>query len=544
MNTLGYRFNDQWVTVDGLSFALRMTTTNHTLYSPDPALSTVETTPQGAVLQAGGLSWAGGQRTARGGITLRITRAEDGILQITGKGHADGELGRALVLLVRGLPIQRLISESDNMPDAPLAEKKDAPILTWPSRSATMPLVMIDCKDQSEAFALSRDSKVRFKGFSAFYDHNLGEPVLVLSHHEDARHRTCGIELPVWEIGRGIARGKVLARRIEDLERHFGMRPFEQHPERQWVNDISVIVNLHGVHSTGYVFLTYAQQADALRKVCKTIPGKQVLAFLPAWEGRYYTFSQEYAAAEELGGEQGLLDLVDTAHGLGVRVIPMLDGPNLATENYLRKNDLMDARLQTEYGVPIPQDWEDWNSDLKAEQLGWIVNFGHPGFCRKMVDLASGLIDRYHFDGIFLDGAIRWQNCPDYSPYEGLRTWSQEMLKRHPDTLLMGEDGYDLLWDLFGLFATSMQPLGIEQLMLRYTRQSWYLAYPAPGGSGGIHEQAWFSPTGNGQLSQYIIPTFSIVDDTLEKHAEEMKQALQNAARWQLAEPGYLKQDG
>ena len=176
----------------------------------------------------------------------------------------------------------------------------------------------------------------------------------------------------------------------------------------------------------------------------------------------------------------------------------------------------------------------DWNGDLLYEKMGWLVNFGHPDFNRKMVELCSGLIETYGFDGIFLDGAIRWENCPDYSPYEGLKAWAEAMHEEYPDALLMGEDGYDLLWNEFGLFATFMQPLGLENAMLRYTRQSWYLAYPAPGGSGGIHEQAWYSPTADGRMKDCIIPTVSIVGDTMETHYEELKAQLEEARQWKL----------
>ena len=43
----------------------------------------------------------------------------------------------------------------------------------------------------------------------------------------------------------------------------------------------------------------------------------------------------------------------------------------------------------------------------------------------------------------------------------------------------MGEDGYDLVYGLFDLFHTSGGPLGLENYLLRYTRQFYYLAYPS-----------------------------------------------------------------
>lgn len=539
MNTIGYDFRDTWVELGGFQFAVRLATKGN-LYAPDQNRLTIERQAEGVTLRADGLQWAGGQRTCEGSMEL-VLSIEGGVVTARGRASHATEICRSMVLLVRGMAILSLVGESDNMPEHPLSERRDADTLQWPGREATMPLVMIKCENE-ECFALSRDKRVRKKAFGAHYDHLLGEPVLVLAHSEDARSRRNEMELPAWELGRGLSRRAVVARRFSDLEANFGMKPFDRHPERQWVKDLQLVVNLHGVHWTGYVFLTYDQQAEVLKEICRHIDGRRVLAFLPAWEGRYYVLSPECGPAEELGGEAGLRRLIDVAHGLGVRIIPMLDGPNLATEKYLQKNGMMDARLRNADGDPLPQNWCDWDSDLNPEKGGWLVNYGHPGYCDAMVVISSGLIERYDFDGIFLDGAIRWENSPDYSPYEGMKRWGDEMRRRHPQALLMAEDGYDLLWDIFGLFATSMQPLGIEQAMLRYTRQSWYLAYPAPGGSGGIHEQAWFSRTANGQMTEYIIPTFAAVDDTLSDHRAELEEAVKRAANWTMATPGYQKE--
>ncbi len=531
MNTLGFDFKDTWLTLNGLSFALRLATAQN-LYAPDPASVHITSGTNQSRLDAARLCWAGGQQTAPGSMSLRISYDEKGIFSISGHAGHEAEIGRSLVLLVRGLAVKHLVGESENMPVTSVAPGKHAEVLSWPGRTATMPLVMIPCEGQPEAFALSRDTKVRRKCFSAYYDHLLCETILVLSHQEDAHVSVKRLELPLWEVGRGVKRSEVVGRRIGDLENVFGMKPFERHPERQWVNDLKAVINLHGVHWTGHVYLTYAQQEEALREACRIIPGKHVLAFLPAWEGRYYSRSPVMTPAPELGGAEGLKALVRTAHSLGAHIIPMLCGPNLADESFLRKHGLMGARLKSEYGDGKVQNWIDWNSDLFYEKMGWLVNFGHPGFRDRHVRMCCQLMKEYGFDGVFLDGAIRWENCPDFSPYEGMKAWGEMIHKKFPGALLMGEDGYDLLWDIFGLFATFMQPLGLEQAMLRYTRQSWYLAYPAPGGSGGIHEQAWFSPTANGLLEQYIIPTFSVVGDTLEKHGAEMKKALQKAAAW------------
>lgn len=537
MNTIGYDFKDTYVSLGGLSVAVRLATVGN-VYAPDNQLVRVERQQDGLVLTAGGLMAAGGQMRAPGRIELTLRALPDGGISVSGSACHPHEACRSMVLLVRGLPIERLVSESDNMPSFALTPHEDTPILSWPGRTATMPLVFIQ-GDGREFYALSRDGQARRKAFAAFTDHISGQPTLQLVHNEDRRHWNHTISLPAWEIGPCASRNRVIQRRFDDLERHFGLKPFEACPERAWVDDVRLIVNLHGQHWTGHVFMTFDQMAEALSFLCEHIDGEQLLAFLPAWDGRYYTCYPAWQPAEALGGEAGLTRLMARARELRVRVIPMLGGPNLATGEFLEREGLMDAVMKDADGLRVPQNWCDWDMDLSPEMGGWIVNWGHPGFQSRMVDLAVELIRKWGFAGVFLDGAIRWENAPDYSPYEGMHAWAQRVHEQCPEALLMGEDGYDLLWGDFGLFATSMQPLGLNQAMLRYTRQSYYLAYPAPGGSGGIHEQAWYSPTANCSLPEYTIPVLALVGDTLSDHRAEVLEAIQRAQRWSLKKPNW-----
>ena len=92
------------------------------------------------------------------------------------------------------------------------------------------------------------------------------------------------------------------------------------------------------------------------------------------------------------------------------------------------------------------------------------MNFGHPKY-RDYDFKKAELFDTYDVDGVFLDGTLRWENSPDYSPYEGLMQYTKEIRKRYPDKLIMGEDGYDLVY-LFDLFHTSGGPLGLENTCL------------------------------------------------------------------------------
>lgn len=143
----------------------------------------------------------------------------------------------------------------------------------------------------------------------------------------------------------------------------------------------------------------------------------------------------------------------------------MLGGPNLITFEFLEEMGLMDATLKNANGSPLLQDWVDWNSDLSPECMGYLANYGHPDLRRYMLAVGERLLGDFGADGIFLDGAIRWSNAPDYSPAEGVIEYANTLKARFPGKLLMAEDGYDALWGAFQLFATSWGPLGLGNSM-------------------------------------------------------------------------------
>ena len=69
--------------------------------------------------------------------------------------------------------------------------------VAYPSRSATMPLVFLTTPNE-EWYVLSKDKKIRRKGFACSYDHLTNEPVFLVSHDSDMRQRSTEIQSPMW----------------------------------------------------------------------------------------------------------------------------------------------------------------------------------------------------------------------------------------------------------------------------------------------------------------------------------------------------------
>ncbi len=532
---IGYDFNDPYVEFDELRFAVRLSTESN-IYCPDlSSLKVDSSSSKELILSCNMLSAAGGQLISPGQMELKITKVGKDRFSLSAKASHPTEICKTILVLIKDIEVESFFSEYAQAKGINEFKDKKNIMVSYPSRAATMPLVFITTPDE-EWFVLSKDTELRRKGFACTWDHLSNEPVVLISHDEDTRKISNSIESPEWIIGFGHTRQDVVAERCKDLEQNFKLIPYKDKNNTKWIDELKLVTFFHGIHWTGHMFNTYQQMGDQLEWMCETIDGKNVMAFLPAWDGRYYCTYPEHQPDERMGGSEGLKQLVERAHKLGVKVVLMLGGPNLSTFDFLKKNDMMDAALRGSDGYPQIQNWLDWNTDLSIETMGLIMNFGHPKYRDYMIEKTGELFDTYNVDGVFLDGTLRWDNSPDYSSYEGLVEYTSQVRKKYPSKLLMGEDGYDAIYGLFDMFHTSGGPLGLENFMLRYTRQFYYLSYPAENGSAGVHELGWSadSYTINAAQPEYTIPSISLLNGVIDTHGDLIKKKIEKAKSWKL----------
>ena len=535
--TIGYDFKDPYVDFLGLKFAIRLSTDNN-IYCPNPEQMNIKKLSENeVVLHSNSLSSAGGQLISGGSIELKLSLTADNRISISAKGSHPTEISKTILVLIKGIKVKSMVSEQPQAKGVKDFKDKKGIRVSYPSRAATMPLVFFTTSDK-EWHVISKDRKIRKKGFACLYDHLTNEPVILLSHDADMRKISTNIKAPQWVLGNDLPRIEVVKERCVDLEEYFGLTPFnrKQKVHKDWIDNLKLVTFLHGTHWTGYIFNTYDQMGEQLEWISQTVDGKQILVFLPAWDGRYYVNYPEHEPERRMGGSDGLKRLVKKAHRLGMKIVLMLGGPNLSTFEFLKKNDMMGTGLKTPSGHQELQNWLDWNTDLKIETMGLIMNFGHPKYLDYMISKTSELFDIYGIDGVFLDGTLRWQNSPDYSAYEGLVKYTKEIRKKYPQKLIMGEDGYDAVYGLFDLFHTSGGPLGLENYLLRYTRQFYYLAYPSENGSAGIHEIGWSndSHTIKNADPKYTIPSISLFYGDKEKYGFQIREKLKSYKNWEL----------
>ncbi|PLS01052.1 DUF6259 domain-containing protein [Neobacillus cucumis] len=536
MYTIGYDFGDTLIQLGDLQFAIRLFTEVNA-YAPDPGKLVLVEDQDIAYLKADGLIWAGGQQTAKGSIEAKISRGADGRYIVEARGVHESERCKSVLLQVFGINVLKLNTDEGKVEE--LNPVRCIKAKHYPS-NIKMPLAFIEDQLGQGWFALSKDHKLRDKGFASHYDPYLQCQVLDLSHEEDKRFQTNEIIMPAWHIGSYSEKNAVIKERCLDLEQNFGLVPFEQRKDTpEWLKDIKLVTIFHAEHWTGHVFNTFAEMEEKLKWVTGRIDGKEVLAFIPGWDGRYYYNYPEYEPSPFLGGKEGFKSFVETAHRLGVKVVPML-GANNANIEVMKKLGLEDAAAKDQWGLEKRCDWVDWDYDLSTENNCMLANMGHPGYLEHMIERSKYLVNEYGVDGIFLDISIFWTNDPNYSPYEGTVAWAKAMKEAFPHLLLFGENSYDALWGVFSIFHEMGRPAGHGHALYRYARQTYYLAAAAPGlGSGGIHEYAWNS---NGLPWERdfpeLVPTLSVVGDTMTTYEKATELIVKKAKGWKPIHPG------
>ena len=130
------------------------------------------------ILKSNSLSAAGGQLISKGFIELKIQRGTDKRIKILASARHNSELAKSILVLIKGIDVKFMVSEQIQANGVQeFIDKKEIRV-SYPSRSATMPLVFLTTPNE-EWYVLSKDKKIRRKGFACSYDHLSNEPVFL-----------------------------------------------------------------------------------------------------------------------------------------------------------------------------------------------------------------------------------------------------------------------------------------------------------------------------------------------------------------------------
>ena len=481
-------------------------------------------------LTCDGFVWAGGQEQAPERLTAAFRRSGD-LIEWDAVAEMEQPI-RTVTTIVRDVPRGRLALGGGRSFDP----GDDEVLAGYPfgggdlfgpgaARSIATALATVAAGEAAPLFlAASLDDRVRPKRF--YFQPGDGGYRLELVHEHDAWREDRRVVVPRWRIGRAASAAAASALHARHLERAYALTPWESRDDVvAWMRDIALVVTLHGMHETGFVFNDFGRMLEILRWIAQRIDGHRVLVFLPAWDGRYYWSYPNYVVSERLGGETGLRRLIDDAHALGFKLMPMF-GANAANRKQPVWPRIAGAVTTKIDGNPWYLDWVDWNNDRHQDGWAAYMNLGAPAWREWLESRIADAIERYGVDAYFLDIVGGHVNSTNGDMHEGTRLLVENLRRRYPRVLCVGEMPYDALLAFIPVYQAGGGPL-----WQKYSRFFSHLSTPAPGrGSSGVHESGFgrFDATSL-ELRPGTIPTLQVVDDTFARHRDVMAAVIERA---------------
>ncbi len=519
------------VEFQGLRFGF-LVFTRENAYGLDASRMTVSPEGDGLTLACSGLVWAGGQQRAAGRLEARLRQRSEGIeWDVT--ATMDQPI-KAVTTVLRGVPRGRI----SNGGGEPFDPHDDEVLFGYPfgggdlfggntAGGMSTPLAIVQRAEREFFFLSSLDDRVRAKRFY-FQPGEQGYRVELVHELEGWMDRR-EVVVPTWRVGPAASLDAAVEPHYRHLERAYRLPRWESRQDvPAWLRKTALVLQLHGMHYTGYVFNDYARMLEILQWTATLIPAERVLVFLPAWDGRYYWDYPVYRPAERLGGEAGFRRLVGEGKKLGFRLMPMF-GANAANRRQPVYGQIAGAATARTDGDPFDLNWVDWDNDRHQE--GWLyMNLGVDSWRRWLEARIAETIERYDVDAYFLDIVAGWMNNPQADMHEGTRRLVADLNKRYPHVLACGEFHYDALLEfipLYQVYSPHAAP---------FARFFSHLSHPAPGrGSSGVHESGfgrWDVRTLGLARREGLIPTLSVVDDTFSAHRDEMAAVIRQAKEW------------
>ncbi|MBZ5513452.1 MAG: hypothetical protein LAN62_01150 [Acidobacteriia bacterium] len=527
-----YDFPEPSVEFEGLRFGFRIYTYENA-YGLDREEITVEEKGGALEVRCSQLVWAGGQEKAPGQLTARL-RKNGSYIEWSASAEAPQRI-KSLATVLRGVPRGKLSNSAGDFIDP----KDDEVLLGYPfaagglfgpneAWSMETPLAIIQSGDRDFFFLSCLDDKVRAKRFYFQPGEKTYRVELVFEKEGWLNERR--LESPVWRVGKASTIAEAARPHYEHLERAFRLPAWETREDvPAWLRETALAVTLHGMAWTGYIFNDYARMAKILEWVATQIPASRVLAFIAAWDGRYYWNYPLYQPDERMGGEAGFRALIQKGQSLGFKLMPMF-GANAAHQRHAIYAHVADAATAQIDGDRFDLNYVDWDNDRHQDGGISYMNLGVDSWREWLTGRIADIIEKYRVDAYFLDIVGGWMDNTKADMHEGTRRLVADLRARDPRVVACGEMSYDALLSvipLYHVFTQRAYPDGFK----KYARAFQHLSHPAPGrGSTGVHEFGFQRfDTATLSLNEFQIPTLNVVDDTFDRYRDLMAAVIRKA---------------
>ncbi len=519
MQFYSFDAHDPIVEVAGWKLSFQVITFENT-YDMDPDRITLEQHGNRWHLRCSGLRWGGGQVQAKGSLTAMLSAEDNGGLRISIEASAPEPI-TTVKLLIRDLPPLRPL----DLLDQPRSVPVDGLLDRYPN-VLRLPLWMVATDIGILGFRCE-DAQYRAKRFCAYAERMgalAGRNAVECLHDEDARCFDKTIRVPDWVLSRQTDPDGFRTQQLAFSEAHAGLIPWEQRTDMpNWARDLKLVLTLHGMHWSGYIFNDYAAMLNTIRYIAERIDGRHVLAYLPGWEGRYYWQYGDFRPEPRMGGADGFARLCDEARALGVHVMPMFGGncANAWMPNFhsFGPPSYMKSATRNVFLGNQP----DWNLS-RAHDTGWQawLNPGAPAWQTELTRQITTLMTQYSFDAVFLDTVEVWTNDPDFNIREGYHELVERLRAGRPELLVTGEDWWDGLLPIFPIFQQTAKWRQVPAWVGRYARLMGHICDgEASRGSTGVFESG-YAPYERLPDEPHYVPTLAFVDGTLAGARDEI----------------------
>jgi hypothetical protein len=327
----------------------------------------------------------------------------------------------------------------------------------------------------------------------------------------------------------------------EYLRERYSYVPFEKRKDvPEWFKDVSLVVTLQMEGFTGHLFHTYESALTDAKKIGEKIDGRNVLFYLPGWEGRYYRDYGHYDAENRLGGKAKLIELVKGIHAMGSHVMAMY-GVNLVS---LDTPDFQSFGPQSEFhlcgGGRCHNGSVDWTGGHDYDFDGFLsLNIAKKPWQDHLYGEIERNVHDFDFDGAFLDIAALDINDREAEYLPGLFVFSQRIQTLKKGFLVSGEGCYDAMLMSMPLFQSghtdgkmNYHDVPYEGFFTPYAREFAHLSLgDVAFHSTGVHELG-FNQEDRAPLRKGILPTLSLIDGTLEKAEKDVSSIIQQAKEY------------
>ncbi len=524
-----FDFPEPSVAFDGLLFSFRLYTFENA-YGLDRDHLTAEKTPDGMTIRCSQFVWAGGQEKVPGTLLARLRKKGD-FVEWTVSAEMDRPI-KSIAAILRGVPRGKISPGSGGFFDP----KDNELLIGYPfgggdhhgAISVDSPVAVIQAGDQ-EFFLLSTILNNQVRANRIYLQPGANGYRVELVYEQGGWEKSNRLEGPTWRAGRTRTADDAYEEHYSRVAQAFSIPAWNERQDvPAWFRDVALVVSIHGMHWTGYIFNDFAKAMRTLEWVATQIPANRVMVFLPAWDGRYYWDYPIYNVSSRLGGDDGFRTLIQKGHKLGFRFLPMF-GMNSANDKLADFSQFSDATTQDVDGNDFDLDWVDWDNDRHNEGWGKYMNLGVDSWRNWLSARIADIIERFGVDAYFLDISGGWQNNTKADMHEGTRRLVAELRQKYPHVLAVGEFSYDALMSILPVYQV-FPSHGYPPAFQNYSRSFYHLSSPAPGrGSSGVHESGFghFSPTV--RKDQLVIPTITVVDDTFEKYRNVMAEIIAGA---------------